>query len=816
MKEAFTLKPEAEQEDEVVVEDVADLPPSQESDEELQSMMTASSRSTAFGASSSKQVPTQPKTSARVAPAASSVARVSSQMAASPRAPPAAAIHRVAASPRAAATQLEPSAHMGRFKPVTIRSNPQFAGATKDAGSRRQSNENEKVPNQKDHAIDADLVNNIDETVLSLLSDPTVDQIKASLSELLGMMVADEKLMTDMVVANERADAVTTCQTYLPKLQTLIAKAGETSGALKQKCSARQYRLLDGLKEAFGSKFEEMIIQPMRTYKKLLTEFCSARPDAANMMVYLLSTENRSLPCPKAVMLKVVEEGACMYSRVANQADLKKLINLSDPTNRLTIATGSRAGAVTKFILEKTLLRLVPSRGSTAVVGDKVGQVLNGFLSPLNDWHCLDAAEADVVKTLSAASAPVNATSCDSVQQNLTEFLCAAESEEFWLKGLVALPNFQDFVEKQQAALTKIAGKDCGRQLRRLHELLRELQVLESDPAQFNRSQCLEKVDEVVKLIKVTYNNLMKQPIESEADVSRRDVLKQALQAVLDYEMAAFCAWDEDFAQCISRFGEVNEQVYANLTDMFEKKVYRAQQLASKPFPEFHEQMEPARVVAELLKLTSPLWAACVELQALQTLASVDGAVSLETFEEMVRTSSKIVAARERLFRKREKCISQYAEVGLPIAKARSSLDSFFAKLSGKDIGTKVFAEIFDEFAQIAVKKLQVEAINATELATLKDIIATNGQRLRQVAMWTDTPKGSTTAVIVGLSVVKLINNRMQVVDFLSARSFSEDQVKVIHESIIAASTIAPDVLSNEDLAVHWSRCSGLWRRRSL
>ena len=36
MKEAFTLKPEAEQEDEVVVEDVADLPPSQESDEELQ------------------------------------------------------------------------------------------------------------------------------------------------------------------------------------------------------------------------------------------------------------------------------------------------------------------------------------------------------------------------------------------------------------------------------------------------------------------------------------------------------------------------------------------------------------------------------------------------------------------------------------------------------------------------------------------------------------------------------------------------------------------------------------------------------------
>ena len=98
-------------------------------------------------------------------------------------------------------------------------------------------------------------------------------------------------------------------------------------------------------------------------------------------------------------------------------------------------------------------------------------------------------------------------------------------------------------------------------------------------------------------------------------------------------------------------------------------------------------------------------------------------------------------------------------------------------------------------FAGLLVKKLKSEAVDA------EDIIATSGHRLRQVSMCCNTPMASTTVVIVGASVLKLITHRMQVVDMLSAKSFSEDAVKVIHEYILAANSLGLEVLSSEDFA---------------
>ena len=138
-----------------------------------------------------------------------------------------------------------------------------------------------------------------------------------------------------------------------------------------------------------------------------------------------------------------------------------------------------------------------------------------------------------------------------------------------------------------------------------MHELLRELQALEYDKESYIHADCLEKVDEVAKIIKVIYKQITQQhATEDEADQKRNDEFQQGLQAVLEYTAATFAEWDEDFANALAKTDGMSYGNIAWVTDVVNKKAVHTQSIANVVFPEFRTVMESARWVADLLTMT--------------------------------------------------------------------------------------------------------------------------------------------------------------------------------------------------------------------
>ena len=173
------------------------------------------------------------------------------------------------------------------------------------------------------------------------------------------------------------------------------------------------------------------------------------------------------------------------------------------------------------------------------------------------------------------------------------------------MPGLCALPSFPDFMWIHTALLEKLADKDCGRQFRRLHELMRELYAREYDKESYIHADCLENVDEIKKITNVIYNQITQQyTTEDEADQTRNGEFQQGLHTIFDYTVAAFVEWDEDFVNALSKSDGMSDGEMTWVTDVFNKKAIRPQSIATAVLPELRTVMKPARWVSDLTTMT--------------------------------------------------------------------------------------------------------------------------------------------------------------------------------------------------------------------